>query len=132
MSRDLDREIAEKVFGQHVETAKRWVIIQNHPHHQEDVLQIVGDLDSLPRYSSNIAEAWRVVDEMRRQDRYNGFCHSVHEEIGFDKYISEDLGWLLFERPAEEVARLICLGALRAIADPSVLDLGGGKVVDQS
>lgn len=131
--RGLDVEVAQMVFGvkrfydedgslwggswndswpYYIPSGKSWRT------HRIDAIPVPG-------FSTDILAAWLVVTEMRRQDRYHGFCWSVHQEIGYDEHVPEDLGWLLFERDASEVARLICRGALRAIAESSVLDLGG-------
>ena len=74
---------------------------------------------------SRIALAWAVVAQMRCQDRMHGFCWSLWELLGYDDRIPEDMGWLLLERDAPEVARLICQAAVDAFEQPSVLDLGG-------
>lgn len=139
--RALDAEVVQAVFGwiwgepiwePHGNVRKRWLMRESdlgkdHRIAADETPNAQNWDIMVPHFSTDIAAAWTVVQAMREQDRYHGFCWAVHQEIGYDEHVPEDLGWLLLARAASEVARMICRGALRSIAEPSVLDLGGAR-----
>ncbi len=120
--REMDASVSRVVFGREVEAHARWVYVCNRPHHQETDLYFVGTLDMLPRYSTDIREAWTVFD------------HLV--EIGLQVLLSRDPGdpyevevcttETLYEQgyrgcvvtdPSAPLA--ICRAAIKALESPS-------------
>ena len=114
--RELDALIAEKVMGfklvaEEVEIGKPMHELFRAPngrgyyHYQ------------LPRYSTNIADAWEVVEKLVSTPGPNGDHHSVRVDYSGDAVvvIDENEDWQV-SAIAETAPLAICLTALKAVS----------------
>ncbi|MFE4202092.1 BC1872 family protein [Aneurinibacillus aneurinilyticus] len=99
--RELDGLIATKVFGYKIA-----------PIHADEDLWILDDSQELhvsypvPHYSTNIADAWQVVEKFKECDLQK------HESGNYTCYITL---YKTYESDAETAPLAICLAALKAI-----------------
>lgn len=109
--RELDALIAEKVMGYDVKT---WNEVYEVAKRKEDIPVIVLEekqCRSIPRYSTNISDAWQVVEEL---SAYYGV------EVYQDKVVPCEcnvyhLGSRKSRAIADTAPLAICLAALKAV-----------------
>lgn len=118
--RELDALVAEKVFGWRPWVNKRGAWVVETPDGQlseGDAYASAGSWaffydDELPRYCTDIADAWRVVEKMR--ERWHFSIDSGLRGLTTAKFWArEGLGYGAC--PDELAPRAICLAALRAV-----------------
>lgn len=113
MSRELDAEIAEKVMQL---SLMRWT---NHPEHEPVLIQ---DGAKIPQYSTNISDAWLVVEKMRERGwecrmeyrHFNEFWDVFFWREYCDKERDESLDDF-GQSQLEELPEAICRAALEAV-----------------
>ena len=108
--RELDALIAEKVMGlAGVRDGKSWLYGDNWTYHKKGVLCLV------PHYSTQIADAWQVVEKMKEHgaDEHNGITIMYDENRWYVEFPLPS--WEYAEAPTAPLA--ICLAALKAVGD---------------
>ena len=119
--RDLDRLVAEKIFDCDTLTARVGL------HEDGDIEYCWGyplGHDVAPNYSTDIAAAWEVVEEMHKKEKFTGCraCLEIHgtsfdgnndDETG-GKWLACILGEEVWGDTAQEA---ICKAALLAVMD---------------
>lgn len=108
--RELDKLVAEKVFGQ--------TVVEHKPFGRVDFAtkNDDGSLTVVPRYSEHIASAWLVVERM------NGFILSLQGVPGEWSAEFTSIAFQYAVRAEFEAApHAICLAALRACAPDLVI-----------
>lgn len=112
--RDLDAEIARRVFGQGV-----WRHETSRPPWLEDWCY-KGTDQYIPLYSTDIAAAWRVMERMRELDREWEFEDALRDLLGIDhgqgevtEHVRVALHRLL--NGSVPTAERLCLAALRVV-----------------
>ena len=106
--RELDALIAEKVLGlSGVRDGKSWLYGDNWTHNKEGVLCLV------PHYSTQIADAWLVVEKMKD----SGYC----VELFYDM-VAWSVSFMHIDRDEKHgadwrnsIETQICLAALKAV-----------------
>lgn len=116
--RELDKLIQEKIFGLFVPDP-----VKHKDLTREQVFELMKDYDGIPRYSTDIAAAWRVVEKMA--DRLKHYRHSTGDftcrsfgpgfwEAEWSDWF-EDRGTVFYTAKADTAPLAICLAALEAI-----------------
>jgi len=106
--RELDALVAEKVMG---------VEVSQPDGSSSGYLHIREWGEELPRYSSDIAAAWSVVEKLRGEEGFAIDLTSVGSPTSWDwnvhiEHPTDEAGYWL--GTAKEAPRAICLAALRA------------------
>ena len=107
--RELDALVAEKVMGMKLDAAAGW----NHPSLvQGTPLKIIP-----PKYSTDIAAAWQVVQNLRERGWYFdiGDKPSDYEDMASPRVWSAFVDRVIFGADADTPMEAICLVALKSV-----------------
>jgi uncharacterized protein (DUF1330 family) len=110
--RELDALVAEKVMGYKIGWLTEYGFKKEF---ERKVIALKGDrYDNIPRYSTNISDAWQVVEKVGKEflvrKRLEGNDYRAFI-ITFDNY----LGHKEYYAHAKTAPLAICLAALRAV-----------------
>lgn len=109
--KELDAEVASKVMG--------WVNETKFVHNWTRPSDIPGptrnDLSDIPNYSTDLNDAWKVVEKIYTLQR--GLTFQIHDRghgfiVQFHDYTCEEQYWV---DNGESIPHKICLAAIRVI-----------------
>ena len=107
--RELDALIAEKVMGWKVDR-----IVEHNNTTGDELLHIFGP-DKFPHYSTQIADAWLVVEKLGKDDwTYTIVGNSSYNRCDLRKWLSHN-NWAHLYSDADTAPLAICLAALKAV-----------------
>lgn len=105
-SRELDKLVAEKVFG--------YEVVQHNQVGRPDWhYKLDGALVLLPQYSKHIASAWLVVEKLRSTSLAMGLAVGTNYD---NKWFVADYGGAKLSA-GDTAPHAICLAALKAVGD---------------
>jgi hypothetical protein len=113
--RKIDRLVAEKVLKQ--ETRIKWVVTQKK--YEYKFYNVNGDEIwlPLPKYSTDIKDAWQVVEKLR--DRYVYIDLTNNDDLYCCELMEQDWEnesrYFTYYADAETAPLAICLAALKAV-----------------
>jgi len=122
--RKIDRLVAENVMGWEL----TYYTTTDEP--KLEGIKADGKMDEVPNYSTNIADAWQVVEKLIDKD-YDFSIYNHNKEFNVEINIVEDDKHLWFYGEADSAPLAICLAALKAVG-VEVEEMENGNLQIQS